>query len=247
MGSDIWPSIARWQFGSAAQVVTIIALTLLTLCWRRTELRQRCLLALGFLLLIVLLASDIQAKSMLNYPSHMMEHVLITLVIAPFFAAAIGIPFSRSSATLGFLALTILVPLFHLTRLGAFVMQQSGGHDFELVSFLFVGVWFWLPIYGTKTPLTDYQRTMYLIIATPIIGATGLALLASQQNSMVMGGIKMAAVGVPDIHAGGVVMLWGALGLLVQGCLVGLLTYLKTLRAIRPIGQRAASGSPLQE
>ena len=109
----------------------------------------------------------------------MVEHIWSCSLIAPLIAGAIKCRLSRPMATAGFFAFTLLVPLFHLTPLGNWVMKYPEGHYIELTSFLVVGVWFWLPVYGGRRTLGDQQRITYTVLALPVIATTGLVLWSS--------------------------------------------------------------------
>ncbi|MFZ1063057.1 MAG: cytochrome c oxidase assembly protein [Acidimicrobiales bacterium] len=140
----------------------------------------------------------------------MIEHLLVILVIAPVISSAVTVPMSRMYATGGFLAFTVLVPLYHLTSLGSWVMNQSGGHVVELASFLLVGVWFWTPVYGVRRVMGDQQRLTYTMLAVPVVATTGLVLWSSTASSLSSTGMRMAMVTIGDIHNGGLIMMvWG--------------------------------------
>jgi cytochrome c oxidase assembly factor CtaG len=171
----------------------------------------------------------------------MVEHILVVLVIAPLFAGAINVSLSRPTAAAGFIAFTVLVPLFHLTSLGGWVMQYPEGHFIELTSFLVVGVWFWLPVYGGRRTLGDQQRITYTVLALPVIATTGLVLWSSTDLSLHTVGMSMSNVSLMDVHDGGIVMM--ALGTALMIVHVSVLSVLAAtrLRAIRePVGLKYA-------
>ncbi|MGC1239578.1 MAG: hypothetical protein WA860_12410, partial [Acidimicrobiales bacterium] len=118
-----WPHWGSWHITEVGVVVAAIGVAGLLVAWPRISARQRYLVSIGICATVLLLFSDVQTLSMSSYPSHMVEHIIVVLVIAPVFAAATTLRLSRSMSTLGFFAFTVLVPLFHLTPLGSWVMQ----------------------------------------------------------------------------------------------------------------------------
>ncbi len=233
------PHWGMWHFTSAAGSLTLLGVAVLLVLWRRLTWRQKMLLASGVVSAVLLLSSDVQRLAMSSYPSHMIEHLLVVFVLAPLVAGAIAIPVRRPFATLGFLAFTVLIPLYHLTPLGSWVMSQSGGHYVELASFLFVGVWFWTPVYGMRRVMGDQQRLTYTVLAMPVIATTGLVLWSSTSTSLQDTGMRMAMVTIGDIHSGGaVMMLWGSLLMGVHVAGVALHSMLRARAARQPVGLR---------
>lgn len=236
MGSG-WPHWDVWHFGGVTYVVTGLGVILLIAYWSRLSRRQRLTLGGALAATSLLLASDVQAQSMSSYPCHMIDHLVIVLVIAPLVAAAVERPVGRTAATLGMLALTVLVPLYHLTALGGWVMAHPGGHYVEILSFYAVGIWFWAPVYGRRQVMSDQQRLAYTVLALPVVVTTGLVLWSSTTASLANVGMNMAHVTIGDIHLGGVVMM--ALG----GALMSLhVILLATEAAVHHQSRRAPVG-----
>jgi cytochrome c oxidase assembly factor CtaG len=211
----------------------------LAVSWARLSERQKSFLGSALVVTVLLLSSDVQRLAMMSYRCHMIEHLIVILVIAPLVAAALNVPMSRPFATLGFLAFTVLVPLYHLTPLGSWVMGHSGGHYVELVSFLVVGVWFWTPVYGARRVMGDQQRLTYTVLALPVIAVTGLVLWSSTSASLSNTGMRMAMVTIGDIHNGGLIMMiWGS-AMMVSHVLGLALEATLHARAVRePVGLR---------
>jgi len=232
-----WPSLTSWHLSSAAIWLTIIGTVVLWYFSRRTTPRGLLAWAAALALSIALLSSDVQATAMVSYRSHMIEHLVTILMIAPLVATGTNVRMSRGSATLGLIAFTVLVPLYHLTRLGALVMEQTGGHVIELLSFIVVGVWFWLPVYGVDRPMTDVQRLTYTFIALPVVVTTGLVLWSSDARAISSVGMDMPMMSIGDIHSGGLVMIqWGSA--LMGAHIVGLIfsSVLQRHRTFLPVG-----------
>lgn len=212
----VWPSWTEWHFGGSAYVAAALGLIGLVAYWSHLSPRQRRLLGVALALFVALLASDVQSLSMSSYPCHMIDHLIVILVIAPLVAAAVEHPLGRTGSTLGILSFTVLIPLYHLTALGGWVMSHPGGHYVEIASFFVVGVWFWVPVYGARRVMSDQQRVTYAILAWPVVVTTGLVLWSSSTSSVANVGMNMARVSLTDIHEGGLVMM------LLGGVLMGL-------------------------
>jgi cytochrome c oxidase assembly factor CtaG len=237
---DGWPGWG-WHVTQVATVVAALGIALLIATWSRIATRQRGLLSLGLFVAVLLLSSNVQALSMSSYPSHMAEHIIVVLVIAPLVAGAVNFPLSRSVSTIVFFAFTILVPLFHLTPLGSWVMRYPEGHFVELVAFFVIGVGFWTPIYGGGSTFNDQQRITYTVLALPVIATTGLVLWSATASSLQSVGMDMSNVTIADVRDGGLVMM--ALGTtLMFAHVVGLCLRAAThQRALRvPVGLKYA-------
>jgi len=234
-----WPRWGEWHFTSAAAIVGVLAGVLLLCGWSRFSSRQKTLTTASVASVVLLLSSDVQRLAMSSYPSHMIEHLLVIFVIAPLVAGAITFPVRRSTATLGFLAFTVLIPLYHLTPLGSWVMNQTGGHFVELGSFFFVGVWFWTPVYGARRVMGDQQRLTYTALALPVIATTGLVLWSSTSASLNDTGMRMAMVTISDIHSGGsVMMVWGSFLMAAHITGIAVHSTLRARAAHQPVGLR---------
>lgn len=201
------PNWSSWHLTGAVVVVAALGIALLLSAWPRISSRQKRLLLAALAATVVLLSSDVQALSMSSYPCHMVEHIIVVLLIAPVVAGAITTPLSRPMLTMGFFAFTILVPLFHLTSLGSWVMNYPGGHYLELAAFLLIGVWFWIPVYGGGRVLGNQQRITYTVLALPVIATTGLVLWSSTSSSLQSVGMDMSNITIVDVRDGGLVMM----------------------------------------
>ena len=116
-----------------------------------------------------------------DYSPHMVEHVLVVLVLAPMAVLAWGpARITRSATTLAFLTYVVLVPLYHLTRLGGIVMRSPGEHATELIIFGLVGIFFWCGPYASD--MSALERSSYVALALPVSIFTGIALHSSNQT-----------------------------------------------------------------
>lgn len=236
-----WPSIGSWHVTELAVVTSALWIAVLLSIWPRITKPQRYLLSLGLLGTFLLFSSDVQALSMSSYPSHMVEHLVVVLVIAPLVAGALNFPLSRPMSTLGFFTFTLLVPLFHLTPLGSWVMRYPEGHYVELAAFFLVGVWFWIPVYGGGGTLSDQQRITYTMLALPVIATTGLVLWSATASSLKSVGMDMSNITIADVRDGGLVMMVLGTALMVAHVAALCLRAATHHRALRiPVGLKYA-------
>lgn len=241
VSGSTWPSLEVWHVSVAAMVVAVGGACVIAVAARERSVREVRPWIVATILLVALLCSDVQATAMTNYRSHMIEHLAVVTIIAPLFARGSRLRVSRSAATLGLIAFTLLVPLYHLTRVGAWVMVQSGGHYLELGSFLVVGIWFWLPIYGRRPSLSDTQGLVVTFIALPVITTTGLVLWSSDARSVANMSMAMPSMSVASLHAGGMVMIeWGS-SLMIAHLVLQAAVAISRRRALhQPVGVRYA-------
>ena len=110
---------------------------------------------------------------MSSYPSHMIEHIIVVLVIAPLVGgrhnclASVG-PMS----TVGFFALRSSCRSFTSLLSGAGSCSIPKVTTSNWRHFFVVGVWFWIPVYGSGRTLGDQQRITYTVLALPVIATT---------------------------------------------------------------------------
>jgi cytochrome c oxidase assembly factor CtaG len=233
-----WPNLTVWHLNSLVVVVIVGGVAVLIARWRFVQFRERRTVAIGIASLALLLASDIQTLAMTSYRCHMIEHIVIVTLVAPIFAASVHWPLSKSTATLGFLAFTLVVPLYHVTRLGGLVMSHSYGHVLELATFLVIGIWFWAPVYGARQMMSPLMRTCYVALAVPIIVTTGLVLWSSSRSYLESVNMNMAGITISDIHEGGLVMmLLGTVTMLGHVMGLAILALRQSLRSQEPLGR----------
>jgi cytochrome c oxidase assembly factor CtaG len=236
-----WPQWSAWHVTSAVLGILVVGIVVVVTVGRQRPRRDRWFWLAALVVTCLLLSSDVQMTSMVSYRSHMIEHLVVILVIAPLVAAGLSYRVSRSASTCGLIAFTVLIPLYHLTRLGAWVMQRGGGHFVELASFAAVGVWFWLPIYGTNRLMSDVQRLAFTFVALPVIATTGLVLWSSNSASAGAVGMTMASMTIGDLRNGGSVMIqWGSALMMAHLAILSYVTIRDRRRALQPIGLRYA-------
>lgn len=216
-GTETWRFFGTWHLSVLILVIGIAAVVWLRIMANHRTFRELIPWSLAIVVSMVLLSSNVQATAMTSYRSHMIEHLIVILIVAPLVAGGMRWRLSRSGATCALLAFTVLVPLYHLTRMGAWVMQQQGGHVVELVSFFIVGVWFWLPVYGVNRAMTDLQRITFTFIALPVIATTGLVLWSADSDSLSSVGMAMPGMTLNQVRVGGLAMIeWGSALMIVH-------------------------------
>lgn len=238
---SVWFAMTHWHAVTGGIVVALVTVVIVFALGGRLTARSRRLAFAAGVVGVGLVSSELNQLAMTDYPDHMAEHLIVILVIAPLLAGALPVRWTRPAATIGFLAFTAVIPTFHLTPLGGVVMRSSLGHDVEMVSFLLVGTAFWLAPYGPRSELSDRQRTLYVLLALPVVATTGIVLWSSTAPSLATTSMNMAMVTLGDVHAGGIVMMeWGSTLMGVNLVLLGAATALESRRHFRPIGQRYA-------
>ena len=234
-----WPSLGSWHWTTATGIVAIVGIVMIATLSMRLSRRRLLSLAVAFFLSFLLLGSSVQQLAMESYRCHMIEHLAVILIIAPLAASAIDLAVKPSTATAAFLTLTVLIPLYHLTSLGDWVMRYSWGHYVELLSFLLAGMWFWIPVYSVTRLMTDQQRLTYTVLATPVLVTTGVVQWSATSSSLSKIGMNMPMLTVNDVHNGGLIMLFGGGGLMiVHVLLVGFLGLRQSRVSRVPVGAR---------
>ena len=239
MSGASWPRWDSWHFSMAGLVTGGVGAGLIIVMRRHLSIRQQWFLVGALAASVLLLCSDVQSLSMTSYRSHMIEHLIVLLVIAPLVASSVSLRVPKPVATLGFLAFTVLIPLYHLTPLGSWVMSHEGGHYVELSSFLIIGVWFWTPVYGIRQVMSERQRVTFTTLALPVVATTGLVLWSSTAASLSVTGMRMAMITIGDIHNGGsIMMLWGTILMLVHVIVITMIAAFRGRAERVPIGLR---------
>jgi cytochrome c oxidase assembly factor CtaG len=95
--------------------------------------------------------------------AHMAQHLLLMLVAAPLILVGIRpARLPQLPPTIGLLAGTATVIVWHVPAVFDLALQTSFWHQFERVSFLAGGLLFWRPVIGTL----DWSAPVYLFLAT---------------------------------------------------------------------------------
>ena len=196
-----------WEANSNALVVLIIATVIWS--WRSRTTSVRGAWWIAVLSGVVLLCSPIHANAMNSYPAHMSEHLIVILIIVPIglWALSPG-PVSPLVSMGGFLSYVALVPLYHLTSLGALIMRSTGAHDVEIVVFALVGGFFWLGPLGSS--FSKAQRITYIAMSLPVSIFTGLALMSMDRIPFSLEAWQPHEAVMRGLHRGGLFMAIGS-------------------------------------
>jgi len=222
MGMSMSPT-SWWAMHLTLTTVVVFGLLSVAVWWwstraRAPRVRLLVLMALTFLYW----GSVFEQYALSDYSIHMAGHLIIFMVLAPLAASAISWRASALTATLGFVGITVLIPLYHLTRLGGYVMRHAVGHVSENLLFFLIGAVFWLPVYGRQSTFSALQRFAYVVLASPIAVTTGLVLWSATAQDAERYAMNMSMVSIADIHRGGLVMIeLGCVAAAVHAAILG--------------------------
>ena len=137
-------------------------------------------------------------------PGHMVEHSLLTGVVAPLLVLAWGtlsrVP--RAQPLLAWSAFVAAQWVFHLTPLLEASQDDPLLHSAEHLAFLAIGVWFWMPVLGARDRrLGGPERALYLFLAAPAVDLVGVALMVRGDGGA---GVAMLAGSLPIVAAAGI-------------------------------------------
>jgi hypothetical protein len=177
------------------------------------------LAALGLIVVMVLLgAFDLQR---LSYERHMVVHVVILLCAAPLTASLVVVPPTTKSTIVPlFGVVALVIPAYHLTPLGGYVMESGQAYGLELIVFFMLGIYLWLPIYGRGEIFAPLAKLAYISLATSSILITGLVLRSSTTSPATMMSMAGKQVDIVDVHVGGTTMVLMGLVLLSGHALI---------------------------
>jgi len=134
--------------------------------------------------------------------------LLVFCAIAPLLSSLFTLRASLATMTLGcFLLGTLLIPAYHVTTLGSLVMESGQAYGIELLMFLLIGIYAWLPIYANGERLSPLAQLSYVAMTATSLLLTGLVLATTSTspiNQMTMAGRE---VDLATIHRGGQFMV----------------------------------------
>jgi cytochrome c oxidase assembly factor CtaG len=138
-----------------------------------------------------------------NFSVHMVQHLLLTLVVAPLFVLGAPVTLALQAATPS-VRRSILLPLLHsravralaspvvtwglfalvlpLSHIPAFydlTLRSEGWHAFEHLALLFSATLFWWPVIGVDPMpirVSHPARVLYLFLIMPVMTFIGLAI-----------------------------------------------------------------------
>ncbi len=220
---------------SLPELVLVVGLTVLVVTvsspTKATVIRRLLVIVFGALLW----SSPFEERALTNYADHMVDHLVVLFLLAPLLARDIRVRCTPVASVGAFMLLTVVLPLYHLTSLGGWVMRYSQSHDVELFSFLIAGVLFWLPVYGPGSTLTLVQRLTYVALASPIAITTGLVLWSATSTAVDTMRMPSMHVTVSDVQEGGRVMLLVGGAAMVVHLMLAVLQLWRG-RSVTPVG-----------
>jgi putative copper resistance protein D len=210
--------------------------------WPRSRSVWFCL---GLLVTFLATQSVLGVYDMEYFSAHMIQHLALIMVAAPFFALAapLDLAYDAGGAGLravlegrvmkvvthplfGFAAYFVFIPVTHLTNLMNLMMEHAWIHHLEQIGFLVVGYLFFRVAFGLERGVTIHPglRLVYVMAAVPVDTFTGLALVMSSRDPF-SSYAMMAPVGssrswiISNVHLGGAIMWIGGDALMLLACI----------------------------
>ena len=199
--------------------------------------RTSCFL-IGLVIVLIATQSVVGVYDMVLFSDHMVQHLLLIMVAAGFFA--MSAPLELALATIpgalgrglnaaadskvgeilghpimGFGLYAIFIPVTHLTSLFNLMLTHMWVHRLEQVGFLVIGYLFWRPVVAiepSRHRLAPGLRLVYLALAVPVDTFTGLALAMSGHEMFPAYTAMDRTWGdslIGDLHTGGSLMWIG--------------------------------------
>jgi cytochrome c oxidase assembly factor CtaG len=132
--------------------------------------------------------------------AHMLEHMALTLVLAPAVAAGMRVRL-RVAPALALAQFGLVVVVLHVPAVWDAVHVDAGLRVLADVATLASAVAFWWPALAEGSPLGAIARTGYLMIGMPVMSAVGVALSIVHRP-------LYAGVSLEEQHRAGA-MMWG--------------------------------------
>lgn len=243
-----WRHLNLWHLGALPLILLIGAgilywwATLRAAYWPRwCSVMFLCGLAVTF----IATESVIGYFDMEYFSDHMVQHLLLIMVAAPFFALSrpLDLAYEVGSAKLrsildgdvmkmvtqplfAFILYFVFIPLTHLTGLFNLMLEHEWFHHLEQVGFLAVGYLFFRAAFGLERGRTLHPglRLVFVMAAVPVDTFTGLALnmtthvpFPSYRTTSPMGSTTSSILA--NIHLGGAVMWIGGDALMLLACI----------------------------
>ena len=239
--------LANWTFDPAVVLGLAVAGFLYVRADSRVRLergerripraRRRAFLA-GLVVIFVALESPIDTGSATSFSTHMVQHLLLTMVAAPLLVLGAPVTLAllacspanrrRFSSVLGSAPLRILSePIVawaaffgvlwgsHFTGLFDASLRSDGIHALEHVAYLTTAVLFWMPIVArdpSPARLTYPARILYLFFAMASMAFLGLALFsATHVLYPTYAAVEGPAKAIADQRIGGTLMWIGGM------------------------------------
>jgi putative copper resistance protein D len=201
--------------------------------------------------LCALVVTFVATESVIGYfdmeyfSDHMVQHLLLIMVAAPFFALSRPLDLLYEVCTthvrsfldgdvmkavthplFAFILYFVFIPVTHLTGLFNLMLEHEWIHHLEQVGFLVVGYLFFRAAFGLERGFTLHPglRLVFVMAAVPVDTFTGLALnmtthdpFPSYLHSSPLGSTKSSILA--NVHLGGAVMWIGGDALMLLACI----------------------------
>lgn len=144
----------------------------------------------------------------------MVVHLLVFCAIAPLLSSLFTLRVCMTALTLGcFLLGALLIPAYHVTTLGSLVMESGQAYGIELIVFLLIGIYAWLPIYARGERLSPLAQLAYVAMTATSLLLTGLVLATTTTSPISQMTMAGKDVDLAVIHRGGEVMVAVTIGI----------------------------------
>jgi len=243
-----WHHLDQWHLGVVGIILLLAAGTAYFAAARRVPAwpRSRSVwFYLGLLVTFLATQSVLGVYDMEYFSAHMIQHLALIMVAAPFFALAapLDLAYDAGGAGLravldgrvmkvvthplfGFAAYFVFIPVTHLTNLMNLMMEHTWIHHLEQIGFLVVGYLFFRVAFGLERGVTIHPglRLVYVMAAVPVDTFTGLALVMTSRDPF-SSYAMMAPVGssrswiISNVHLGGAIMWIGGDALMLLACI----------------------------
>ena len=199
--------------------------------------RTACFM-IGLVIVLIATQSVVGVYDMILFSDHMVQHLLLIMVAAGFFAMAAPLELALGTIPgalgrglnaaadskvgellghpiVGFGLYALFIPVTHLTSLFNLMLSHMWVHRLEQVGFLVIGYLFWRPVVAiepSRHRLAPGLRLVYLALAVPVDTFTGLALAMSGHEMFPAYTDMHRTWGgslISDLHTGGSLMWIG--------------------------------------
>ena len=243
-----WRHLNLWHLGAVPLILLIGAGVLYAWAARRATAWPRWC---GVMFLCALVVTFVATESVIGYfdmeyfSDHMVQHLLLIMVAAPFFALSRPLDLLYEVCTthvrsfldgdvmkavthplFAFILYFVFIPVTHLTGLFNLMLEHEWIPHLEQVGFLVVGYLFFRAAFGLERGFTLHPglRLVFVMAAVPVDTFTGLALnmtthdpFPSYLTSSPLGSTKSSILA--NVHLGGAVMWIGGDALMLLACI----------------------------
>ena len=243
-----WRHLNLWHLGTIPLILLIGAGVLYWWAARRAAHWPRwcsVMFLCGLLVTFVATESVIGYYDMEYFSDHMIQHLLLIMVAAPFFALSRPLDLAHEVGTtklrsfldgdlmkavthplFAFVLYFVFIPVSHLTGLFNLMLEHEWIHHLEQIGFLVVGYLFFRAAFGLERGFTLHPglRLVFVMAAVPVDTFTGLALDMTTHDPFPtyltmspLGSTKSSILA--NVHLGGAVMWIGGDALMLLACI----------------------------